>query len=526
MNDMVQSLGQELLAAAWDTARLVDDAEGQARRLDDLLEWVAETQAQLAGLRMRLIHEAKLAGADAVVDRVRSSTRTTTQRAAADLRLASDLADGFPLIDHAVCEGEISMAQAEGMISGLKQLPARLTRQDLERCQARLLAEADSLGPYELRVLAARMVELIDPEAAEEAEAVRLAREERRARRGRQLRITPDFHGSMRIIGQLPLADGALLQAQIEALLPPASSYASDDEMPTMEARRADALVSLTQLAASSGQMPEHGLDRPHVHVTVGLETLTNGLGRVGLLGSSEHQQLSAGEARRLACDADLIPVVLGGHSQPLDVGRTHRLVPKALRMALTHRDQGCSFPHCSVAAPACEAHHIQPWWAGGETSIANTVLLCARHHRLVEPDPNQSRESQWQARIDTGTGLPMFIPPRHIDPARKPRQHRRHLLQTMKLAPDGSAATSAPERRAPLCPASEPPPTPTSLPQPAPKDDPWHPDYQPRPKAPPRPLPDAWLASLPLPEPKDDPWHPDYQAPDSRQNTPALGSR
>lgn len=505
MNEDVRDLGQQLIAAAWEAAHVMDP-ETQVEKLDELVGWVEQTQAQLAGLRMRLMSEARLAGADAVIDRVRVSSRTTTQRAAADIRLAGDLSEDYGLIMDALCEGSISGAQAEAMVIGLKKLPARLTRAELEQCQTMLVSEADVLGPHELRVLATRMMELIDPETAEEAEAARLAREERRARAGRSLRIKPDFHGSMRIIGQLPLADGALLQAQLDALLPAASSYASEDQVPSMDARRADALVALAQIAAHTGELPAHGLDRPNVHIALDFEALRDGIGAAGLLHSDDDGGLTAGEARRLACDANLIPVVLGGPSQPLDVGRTHRLVPKALRTALMHRDQGCAFPHCTTPVAACEAHHIRPWWAGGETSLGNAVLLCPRHHRLVEPDPQQSAASQWEARIDAATGLPMFIPPRYIDPARRPRQHRRHRLAILKLAPDTEPGTVSDTTGPP--PGQKPMSDATSE-----KIEVSTPSH--------RRI--ARLKLPPPPDPRDDPWHPDYQPPHQRNRSPVL---
>ena len=108
-----------------------------------------------------------------------------------------------------------------------------------------------------------------------------------------------------------------------------------------------------------------------------------------------------------MACDAGLIPMVLGTASRPLDVGRTHRLFTPALRAALLQRDQGCVFPGCTAAPAACEAHHFVPWWQGGATCLANGVLLCPFHHRLVEPDPLQSEESQWRVHLDQATGLP-----------------------------------------------------------------------------------------------------------------------
>ncbi|WP_145228044.1 HNH endonuclease [Rudaeicoccus suwonensis] len=91
--------------------------------------------------------------------------------------------------------------------------------------------------------------------------------------------------------------------------------------------------------------------------------------------------------ARQLACDADLIPVVLGSRSEPLNVGRHKRLVTAGLRTAVIIRDRHCTFPGCDRPPQWCHAHHIHPWWAGGHTTLTNTALLCPRHHTIVHRD-------------------------------------------------------------------------------------------------------------------------------------------
>ncbi|MBB1513324.1 DUF222 domain-containing protein [Tessaracoccus sp. MC1627] len=432
MSETVGDLGQRYLAALWGAAGSLGMDESAMQRLGRLVELLAEAEAQLAGLRLHLLHEAKLSAADAVVEGVRLSVRTTPAQATAALKLADDLGDRFPLIGAALNDGTVSLAQAEAIVAGLKKLPSRLTRAELVECQELILAHADTLDPGELRILASRLVEVIDPDRSDADEAKRLAREETTAHRDRFLRLAPDYHGSMRITGQLPVADAALLSAQLDALMPAASTYKHTGETPGRDARLADALVALTQHAAGNGTLPSHGVDRPQVHITLDFDTLTSGLGEVCLLGAGGVDGFSAGDARRLACDARLIPMVLGTPSRPLDVGRTHRLFTPAIRAALTERDQGCVFPGCTATPAACEAHHIVPWWAGGVTCLANGILLCPFHHRLVEPDPLQSKGSQWRVHLDPATGTPWFTPPRHIDPARRPRQHQRHRLQQL----------------------------------------------------------------------------------------------
>jgi uncharacterized protein DUF222/HNH endonuclease len=113
---------------------------------------------------------------------------------------------------------------------------------------------------------------------------------------------------------------------------------------------------------------------------------------------------ISAAEARIHACDCMLIPAVLGTQSEPLDLGRRHRLVSTPLRHALYLRDRGCAFPGCHRPPRHCQGHHIRHWADGGPTELGNLVLLCAHHHRLLH-------RSGWQVRIATD-GLPEFLPP------------------------------------------------------------------------------------------------------------------
>ena len=87
---------------------------------------------------------------------------------------------------------------------------------------------------------------------------------------------------------------------------------------------------------------------------------------------------------RRWACDAEVVPVVLGSRSEPLDVGRLQRTVTDAIRRALNIRDGGCAFPGCDRPPRRCHAHHIRYWFHGGPTCLDNLVLLCRFHHQLI----------------------------------------------------------------------------------------------------------------------------------------------
>lgn len=98
-------------------------------------------------------------------------------------------------------------------------------------------------------------------------------------------------------------------------------------------------------------------------------------------------ERISPALTRALACDAEIIPMVLGTDSEPLDVGRMKRLVPPGLRRAVIARDHHCTFPSCDRPPSWCQVHHVHPWQTGGDTSLGNSALLCQRHHTIVHRD-------------------------------------------------------------------------------------------------------------------------------------------
>ncbi|MHC6220949.1 HNH endonuclease signature motif containing protein [Arthrobacter sp. MMS24-S77] len=215
-----------------------------------------------------------------------------------------------------------------------------------------------------------------------------------------------------------------------------------------------DGLIGACRLALATGSLPAAGGHRPQILATIDHRELFTQYGRdpqpgqplrSGQPSPSGHFSQScqpalfnhprqgggtgsftftgpvpAATLRKLACDADIIPVVLGGEGQVLDIGRASRIFPPHLRKAITARDKGCAFPRCTMPAPWCEAHHIEYWSRGGPTSAANGTLLCSHHHHLIHKE-------DW--RIQVRNQIPWFIPPPHTDPDRKPR--RNHYFQT-----------------------------------------------------------------------------------------------
>ena len=145
-------------------------------------------------------------------------------------------------------------------------------------------------------------------------------------------------------------------------------------------------------------RLPNAGGLAATVVVTMTLETLMGGLKAAQL---DTGARISPGAARRMACEAGIIPVVLGGKSEVLDVGRKRRFHTKAMRIAMALRDGGCTTEGCDWPPGLCHAHHDIPWHQGGGTSAKDGRLLCPRHHaRAHDPDVHDDQAPRRQGRL------------------------------------------------------------------------------------------------------------------------------
>jgi hypothetical protein len=175
----------------------------------------------------------------------------------------------------------------------------------------------------------------------------------------------------------------AIIDAAIDRLARPRPELGFDGGFGTVDprtpaTRRADALLEIIGRGVAA---PEGVTRSPRATlvVTMSLEALRDELRGVGMLDTDA--ALSPSAVRRLACEAGIVPMVLGAPSEVLDLGYTKRLFTPAQRRALAVRDKGCTFPGCTVPPMWCEAHHVVHWLHGGPTDLCNGALLCGRHH-------------------------------------------------------------------------------------------------------------------------------------------------
>ena len=287
----------------------------------------------------------------------------------------------------------------------------------LAKAEATLIDQAAWLAPAELRRAGARILHHLDADHEDERHREALERQDRRARQARTLYVTPVEDGKVRLTGWLDVEAAATVRAALEPLCRP---LVGDERTPGQ--RRADALTEVCALAMRTADLPSSGGDGRKLVVNVLFDVL-RGYAGTAALDTGEH--LTAAQARRLACDAAVLPAVLGGDGELLDLGRKRRLFTGATRRALALRDGGRAFPNCDRPHRWTEAHHIRPWADGGGTDVDNGVLLCGYHHRLIHGS-RAGAPGRWEVRLGADK-RPEFLPPTFLDPARRPRRNTYH---------------------------------------------------------------------------------------------------
>jgi len=281
----------------------------------------------------------------------------------------------------------------------------------------RLLVEhAPGLTVRQVQGLARQVRDRLDEDGAEPRDAIR--------RQRRALTLIPQPDGMVRLVWDMPPEMAGLVRAGIDHLVGEqlraardrvpeslADTGMADVDDRTMPQRRADAAEDLLRHAITCDRP---GGDHPAVTMVVRmtLDQLIDGLGVTQVDGIEA--RISATTARILAADANIIPAVLGGAGEVLDLGRARRLFSLAQRQALAEQYGGCAFPGCGHPPSYTEAHHLRWWSHGGPTDLANGILLCSFHHHRVHDDG-------WE--IEVRNQVPYFIPPPWSDPDRTPRR-------------------------------------------------------------------------------------------------------
>jgi hypothetical protein len=310
------------------------------------------------------------------------------------MRLAQGL-ETHDLTRTALAAGRIHVDQAEVILRALSELPADLDPELLTRAEAHLVEQAAQFDAKALKVLGRRILEVIDPDAADAHEAKLLEKEERDAQAATRLTVWDDGHGKLH--GEFTIdsgLSGAMFKKALFAFAAPkhqASKGPLGERLPTPE-RLGQAFVEMIRRYPAK-KLPKAGGLNATVVVLMSLETLMGDLKAAHL---DTGETISPGAARRLACEAGIIPAVLDGSSQVLDLGRKKRFYSEAQRIAKTIETGGCEAEGCDMPPGMCQLHHPTRWADGGETN-RDGIMICPSHH-------SRAHDSRYtMTRLSTG---------------------------------------------------------------------------------------------------------------------------
>ncbi len=344
--------------------------------------------------RRRVAEETAETGTDAWLARLTGSTREQT---AGGLRLAHLLRHTYAATREAFAAGDLRLEQVRVVVHAAEQAPVEATPEQRVAAEQWLVdkargAHSPSGRPVDakrLRQAARRMFAHLDHHLADRHEAILLGRETRTAEAETFFALHDNGDGSFSGRFRIPELHGLLLTQALDRLAAPRrlSRDRRGDPVVDDSALGHDCGAHITQThGAAWCELIEHLPTRGHagnaceVLVTIDLDDLLSGLGAARL---DTGVAITAGEARRLACNAGLVPAVLDGDSMPVDLGRSRRLHSRTQRRALALVHDTCAVSGCQRPFAWCEIHHHRlSWAAGGPTDLDNGLPLCGHHHR------------------------------------------------------------------------------------------------------------------------------------------------
>jgi hypothetical protein len=369
---------------------------------------LAALEERIGELRLRVLVSADRnqvgadTGATSTAAWLARATLATRADCAREVALATALDERLASTRQALAQGRIDVERAGVVVGAVDRLTTDyddLPEGTRDSAEAHLLELAGQYDAVVLARLGKRVFEVVCPEAADAAEGDLLAREEERAARLAYLTLHDNRDGTMDGRFRLPVLQAMVLKKALEQLSSP--RRLGETALDPVTGRR---LPYSSLLGRGLIDLVDNhlNLDGPTnssytVVVTMTLDQLLSGLGAAGV---ETGHRISAGAARRLACRAGIIPMVLNGESVPLDLGRRKRLFTRYQRIALAQLHGGCAAADCDRPPAWTEAHHLDPWRDGGTTDLANGIPLCPAHHRMAD------HPQQWDMHRLTGGGV------------------------------------------------------------------------------------------------------------------------
>ena len=315
---------------------------------------------------------------------LRRAAELSRAEASGQLRLSRRLRD-LPLVRAALTDAQLSAEHAQVLAAHLSNLPVDLCdSQEQPFVDLALLTD-----PHTLDVELRKRCQALQPLPADV--------EDDRQHSQRRLSLRQTFGGMWQLSGLLDPDNGEILSVALTALRR-TDQHTGDQRTPSQ--RDADALIQLARTCLHNGALPRAYRVRPHLLITCTIDSLqgNNGAPLASYLTSG--QPIRPKTLAKLGCDATLTRLVLDPEGRVLDVGRSQRTAPAHIWCALQTSHPGCWADGCDEPVPRTQTHHAQPWSEGGDTSLANSVLLCLRrgghHDQIHHGQAIRLRDGRW----------------------------------------------------------------------------------------------------------------------------------
>ncbi|TGN33657.1 DUF222 domain-containing protein [Aeromicrobium chenweiae] len=328
--------------------------------------------------------------------------------------------------------GSIPTDKAGVIMRAIDALPDWCGDEERGDAEAHLIALAGQYNLDDLKRLANRVIEVIDPDGADEVLGKQLEEQEKRAWNATRLMMRGRGDGTTRGSFVIPDHFADTLRAAVEGIAAPRRNAENaarhgmtvDDLVALPHAQRLGlAFLELIEHMREDA-LPQAGGLAATVTINVDLDKLRSGLGTAT---TSSGTEVSVATAQRLACNAHLVTLYLDSDSRVVDLGMSKRLYDRYQRLALAARDGGCDWAGCDRPPAWCEAHHLTFWSEDGPTDLANAALFCHFHHHLLH-------EGEWTAQM-APDGVVEVVPPTRVDPDQVPRRHARFIRQRPRAA-------------------------------------------------------------------------------------------
>ncbi len=356
-----------------DTDPDVLDAAGLAAhvgRLAVLRAWVDAEQVRATRAQRRLAEQGQAADPA-------SSLARDGRQSSKDAKTAADretVCTAMPGFEEALADGVVSAGHVDAVAAATRNLDEAEAAELTAEAES-LLADAAEQGVDAFAKSCRDLAKGIRARHNSRADVDELERQREQSKISRWVDRTTGMHKTL--IECDPVTDRQLWAAIQQSRSRLRRRHQHHDVTVSWDRLTVDALVDA--VTTTTG-----GTARTGIVVHIDLSTLTGGRHDGSLCETDSGVAVPVDTVRRMACDADIIPVVLDGHGVVLDHGRAKRLATVEQRLAIEAMQATCSHPDCTITVDDCRIHHLTPWQSGGRTNLAQLAPVCEPHHHLI----------------------------------------------------------------------------------------------------------------------------------------------